>query len=188
MSFKEDNRIFQEMVKELHLLRANNKKLAKEHNGYVDGIFLFSEACLTLSCFERFLRIVPWITKGPKDTFYNLIEKAVSNRLKLTVHKVSDLISKPETKSHLDNLGITTDQQLNLKIAHYIVKIRNLVLHANFEQINGLEHPLIPNRNQFNSINDYFKSSKFISDVECIYEVLDLVVSQVNSETGELIS
>ena len=78
MSFKEQFRDFQELVREHRLLRAHNKGFSPETPQ--DKLLLFAEGAVVLMILERFLRILPGVEARDEDTLYNLLEKAVSKK------------------------------------------------------------------------------------------------------------
>ena len=65
MTFIEQHKEFKKMLEELNLLRSHNKTF-KEGDSQ-SNILLFSEALLTLTCLERFLRILPDVEPNAKN-------------------------------------------------------------------------------------------------------------------------
>jgi hypothetical protein len=108
MTFKDENRLLQEMVRELLLLRDHNLKIKPGESQ--EKLMLVAEAGLVLMVLERFLRIIPGVNPAEKDTLPNLLEKATSKRLQLLV---------------LD------DRENAIK---RITRVRNTIIHANYEQ------------------------------------------------------
>ena len=110
MSFKDEHREFQELVRELFWLRDHNKKFGPDdpQNDYL----LMSEAAMTVIALERFLRMVLGAEATDQDTLPNLLEKATSARLGL-------LVLPPMRREALISA---------------IKDIRNTTLHGNYEQ------------------------------------------------------
>jgi hypothetical protein len=118
MTFKDKNREFQEMAKELDRIRRHNLKFTK----YDASMLLMAEGALVLLAFERFMRMILGAEATKDDTLPNLLEKATSRRL--------DLIRLPG--------GLSRDQTIAA-----IVRMRNVLAHANYEQAAeeaGLQH------------------------------------------------
>jgi hypothetical protein len=110
MTFKSAHREFQELARELILVRQHNLKF-KEGDSQQD-ILLFSEAALVLIALERFLRMILGVEASDKYTLPNLLEKATSARLALL------------------KLPAPDRQQAILEVTN----VRNTMLHGNYEQ------------------------------------------------------
>ena len=110
-SFKEKHREFQELAKELTILREHNKSFIADDPQ--DKLLLFAEAALVLVAFERFLRIIlESSTTGA--TFRNLLEEATGKKKELITLKGGE-----HGRQHL--------------IERY-AGIRNALAHGNYEQ------------------------------------------------------
>ena len=104
MSFKEQNREIQELVRELGVVRDHN--LQFKAGDPQDRLLLFAEAALVFLALERFARaVLRDVNDG--DTLFNLLERAVSRKL-------------------LALSGGTTVRS--------ICDMRNALLHGNYEQ------------------------------------------------------
>lgn len=75
-TFKEQNREFQELVRELFYVRKHN--LAIKPGDPQDELLMFAEAALVLTAMERFLRIILRGEATDSDTLPNLLERATS--------------------------------------------------------------------------------------------------------------
>lgn len=110
-TFKEQNREFQELVRELVLVRKHN--LSFKVGDPQDSLLMFAEAALVLTAMERFLRIILRAEATDGDTLPNLLEKATSQRL--------DLV----------RFHVATDRADAIR---RIKDVRNTLLHGNYEQ------------------------------------------------------
>jgi hypothetical protein len=110
-TFKEQHREFQELVREVLLVRKHN--LAFKPGDRQDTILMFAEAALVLTAMERFLRIILSGEATDQDTLANLLQKATSKRL--------DLI----------RFHASTDRDDAIR---RIADVRNTLLHGNYEQ------------------------------------------------------
>jgi hypothetical protein len=79
MSFKEEFREFQEIVKELVSVRYHNLSFPQ----YDPNMLLMAEGVLVLLALERFLRMILGTEARGEDTLGDLLEKATSDRLDL---------------------------------------------------------------------------------------------------------
>jgi hypothetical protein len=110
MNFREAHREFQELVRELTLVRSHNLKFKQ---GDSQESFLgFAECALVLVTLERFLRMILETEAKEKDTLPNLLQKATSQRFAL--------LNLP---AHDRDRAITE-----------ITNVRNTLLHGNYEQ------------------------------------------------------
>lgn len=110
-TFKEQNREFQELVRELLFVRAWNLKF--KAGDPQDKMLMFAEAALVLTAMERFLRIILVGHATDQDTLPNLLEKATSKRLNLIrFHPSTDCADA----------------------IRRIKNVRNTLLHGNYEQ------------------------------------------------------
>lgn len=106
--FKEQHREFQEIVRELELVRNHNKKFGE--GDPQDSLLLIAEGALVLIGLERFLRmIVP--DAGESDTLANLLEKATRKRDPL--------------------IKLNGDRDT---VKNQLADVRNTLLHGNYEQ------------------------------------------------------
>lgn len=110
LTFKEQHRDFQEVVRELYVLRAWNKRF-KEGDSQAT-LLLIAEAAIAGIAIERFLRAVLGVRATEKDTIYNLLQKATSGDPPLLV--------------------LPWNTQGNG--CREISNVRNTLLHGNFEQ------------------------------------------------------
>lgn len=104
MGFYENNRLFQEMIRELTILRDMNIK-----NRYEQGkLLLLAEGSLTVIALEHFLRI--FLNEfNPSSTLYNLLQQAIKRGIKLGAKE-------------------------NAVAVKIISNIRNSILHGNYVQ------------------------------------------------------
>lgn len=104
MGFYENNRLFQEMIRELTILRDMNIK-----NKYKQGkLLLLAEGSLTVIALEHFLRI--FLNEfNPSSTLYNLLQQAIKRGIKLGAKE-------------------------NAVAVKIISNIRNSILHGNYVQ------------------------------------------------------
>lgn len=150
--FKEQNREFQELVRELLLVRAWNLKF-KEGDPQ-NTMLMFAEAALVLIAMERFLRIILVGEASDTDTLPNLLEKATSQRV--------DLIRFHASTDRLDAI-------------RRITNVRNTLLHGNYEQA--------ASRAGCADTTEYFQK-QFAPEIEKLYQLLDGMVKQIDTETG----
>ena len=108
MSFREEYKTLQELVRELLLLRKHNGAL-KEANSQ-EKLLLFAEAALVLMTLERFLRILPGVNATDKETLPVLLQRAVAIR------------------------QLTLPPPQDMTVVDRVRKFRNSLLHANYEQ------------------------------------------------------
>jgi hypothetical protein len=111
MTFKEQHQEFQQLVRELYLLRDHN--LAFKPGDPQDKILMFAEAAIVLIAMERFLRMILQGEATDRDTLPNLLQKATSKRI--------DLIRFHASTDPADAIRRITD-------------VRNTLLHGNYEQ------------------------------------------------------
>jgi hypothetical protein len=107
MTFKDEHRELQELVRELNLLRQHNLRFRPGMS--LDTLLIMSEAAMTLVTFERFLRILPDLNAEDSDTIDDLLKRATKRGGPLYLHDRTATIRK-------------------------IGRIRNALLHGNFEQ------------------------------------------------------
>jgi hypothetical protein len=110
VSYKDDHREFQELVRELMLLRSHNQGFGP--NNTQEQLLLLSEGAMTLVALERFLRMVLGNEAGDEDTLPNLLEKATGKRLHLLTLPGSD----------------------RERLIRALTDVRNTILHGNYEQ------------------------------------------------------
>ena len=146
--FKENYKDLQHIVRELMLLREHNKSF-KEGDSQ-ERLLLFAEASLTILCLERFLRILPDVNATESDTLYNLLERAISKNV---------LMLKTEEKEYFKK----------------IVKVRNSILHGNFEQC--------AKESKLSSVEEYFKTY-FASEIETLFNITNELFKQIDPNTG----
>ena len=151
-TFKEQNREFQELVRELLLVRKHN--LTFKPGDPQDAVLMFAEAALVLTAMERFLRIVLRAEATDSDTLPNLLEKATSGRL--------DLIRFHPGTNRTDAIKRIKD-------------VRNTLLHGNYEQA--------ARQAGCNTTAEYFQR-QFAPEIETLFQLLDGMVQQIDTETG----
>jgi hypothetical protein len=152
MTFKDKYLEFQEIVKEVEYVRRHNFSFEK----YDPRMLLMAEGALVLLAFERFMRMILGDESRSDDTLKNLLDKATSQRL--------DLIKLPGR--------MTRDETITI-----VVKIRNVLAHANYEQAaleSGLRHK-----------DDYFKTGVYLSQVETLYRIVNRIIKQIDRDTGK---
>jgi hypothetical protein len=155
MTFKEEHRDFQELVREHQLLRQHNLKFKE---GDPQGeVLLFAEGALVLIVLERFLRMILGPEAGEKDTLPTLLQKATGERLGL-----------------LSLLNLAGPQRE--KAIKGISNVRNALLHGNYEQ--AAKHA------GARDVRDYFKNH-YATDVEALHQLADFLVGQIDPETGK---
>jgi hypothetical protein len=151
MTFKDKYLEFQEIVKEVKYVRRHNFSFAK----YDPSMLLMAEGALVLLAFERFIRMILGNEARHDDTLRKLLDKATSRRL--------DLIKLPGRMTREETITI-------------VVKIRNALAHANYEQAAleaGLQHK-----------DDYFKTGVYLSQVETMYRIVNRIIKQIDPDTG----
>lgn len=104
MTFRDQYRDFQEIVRELYLLRGHNEKFKAAQA----SLLLISEGSLTMLALERFLRMFTGNFQN-KQTLPNLLEKATSMGLRLGAKEQGNAIAA-------------------------VRDVRNAIVHGNFEQ------------------------------------------------------
>jgi hypothetical protein len=110
VSFKDQYRDFQELVRELMLLRTHNQSF--RDNDPQARLLLFAEAAIVLMTLERFLRILPGVQATDGDTLPKLLSKATDD-----TRRVLELPAKDRKDA-----------------IRRIKDVRNTILHGNFEQ------------------------------------------------------
>ena len=110
MSFKDDHRAFQELVRELRLVREHNR--AQTLVTSQARLLLFAEAALVLVVLERFLRMILEPDAKDTDTLFNLLQMATSPK--------RNLLEWPA--------GASTDP------VRIVTNVRNTIMHGNYEQ------------------------------------------------------
>lgn len=148
------------MLEELNLLRSHNKTF-KEGDSQ-SNILLFSEALLTLTCLERFLRILPDVESNAK----NCLKKKKTSKSEPTL---------PDLLDSTLQLKLLNFQNPDL-IKKAITDIRNSIIHGNFEQC--------AKRIKLSSTDEYFKTV-FINDIEESYNFLCFLLKQIDPMTGK---
>lgn len=147
--FKENYKDLQHIVRELILLREHNKSFNEGDSQ--ERLLLFAEASLTLLCLERFLRILPDVNAKENETLYPLLERAISKNI---------LILNTEEKDYFKK----------------IVKVRNSILHGNFEQC--------AKESKLSSVEEYFKLY-FASEIEALFNITNDLFKQIDPNTGK---
>jgi hypothetical protein len=151
MTFKDKHPEMQHLMRELLLLRSHNLRF--NEGDPQDKILLFAECALCIIAFERLLRIILKSKEKKSDTLRNL--------LRMATIQDNPLITLPYANQ---NDGINR-----------IVKVRNTLLHGNYEQA--------ASQAGCKSVEEYFKT-KFASEIERLVEIFDYVVRQIDTETG----
>ena len=111
-SFKEKNRAFQEIVREITIIR----EWTKHNENDQRMLLLLAEGSLTLVAFEHFLRAF-LDEYSDSYTLYNLLQKSILKGIQLNA----------------------IDNEKAIKI---LTEVRNSIIHGNFEkaaQINGCD-------------------------------------------------
>lgn len=143
---------FFEMHREMQEL-AREWNIVRQHNlrcaaeNTLGRLLLLSEGLLVLTMFERFFRI---IVPNPQDreTLPNLMERAVA-------------------------LGLIKMQREDIQ---RICRVRNQVVHANYEQAATASGQATP--------GEYFGSSRYIKTVEELTLSLDGLIAQIDPING----
>ncbi len=183
MAFKEEHREYQELVRELILIRRHNLMKAIEVIGadeqltakekrslvqqqvtlilelphipaHVGRLLLFAEGALVIIALERFLRM---ILKRTGEENKNV---TLPNLLEQATG------SKP-------SLRFPTDTNRNKAITD-LTLVRNTLLHGNYEQLA---------RTKGCDVREYFKT-QYTPAVESLYRLLDHFVKQIDAKTG----
>jgi hypothetical protein len=152
VAFKDKFRDFQELVREHNFLRNHNKSF-KEGDSQ-STLLLFAEGALILIIMERFLRMLPGVQATEGDTLHNLLQKATSQKRKVIT------LSADDTQDAIKR----------------ITKVRNTILHGNYEQA--------AQQARLSSKEEYFKT-QFAPEIEKLYEIVDGLVAQIDPNTGE---
>ncbi len=119
-------------------------------------LFFFAEGMLVLLAFERFLRMILGADAGEKDTLPNLLEKATSKERNLIV--IPGRMDRDET-------------------IRAIRRVRNVLMHGNYEQA-AKESGLA-------SKDEYFRTGRYIKDVELLFKIMNRIVAQIDRDTGQ---
>lgn len=149
MTFKDQHRELQELVRELTYLREHNHRVASI--GPQSNLLLFAEAAVVLIVLERFLRIIVG-KEGNGQTIYNLFEMA--------------------TDADRNLLMVQGDRD---RAKRDVNAIRNALLHGDYEKA--------ARDSGCASIEEYFKT-QFASEVEALYRLTDLLMNQIDPDTG----
>ena len=148
-SFKDRYRDFQELVRELNVVRTHNLRF--KAGDPQETLLLMSEAALILVVLERFLRMI--VPDGSEDdTLRNLLEKATSRTRRLLI--------------------LPGDRDT---VIGQMVDIRNTLLHGNYEQA--------ATQSGCSNVEEYFRT-QFAPEVEGMYRLVNLMVAQIDVETG----
>lgn len=110
MTFRDEQRELQELVRELFLLRDHNLRVARQ--GSDRELLLFAEGSLVLLVLERFLRVILKGEAHDHMTLQNLLEISTSERVGLLVLPARD----------------------RADAIRRITSVRNTLQHANYEQ------------------------------------------------------
>ncbi len=151
MSFKDEFRDVQEMVRELMLLRKHN--LAFKPGDTQETFLLMSEGLICIVILERFVRAVLGPTATERDTIRTLLTTAVKK-------------GAPPT-SLRGSAGRDSEDP---------TKVRNMILHGNFEQA-AKEEGLA-------TVREFFQE-RFRGIVEKTYQITDHLFRQIDPETGK---
>src|SRR5713101_939818 len=145
---------FQDQYKEIGFIADEIKRLRSLNTSIIINShqgFLFAEAAITCMATERFLRIIPSMNATDKDTFSNLIDRALS-------------------KKRL-NLGIPNNTVSVARYKKVSLQIRNGMLHGNFEQL----------ANHYRCSKDiYFGQGSFTQDIQVIFDLLNHFMSRID--------
>jgi 5'-deoxynucleotidase YfbR-like HD superfamily hydrolase len=152
---------FKEQHEELqHIVR--ELKLVREHNlKFKQGdpqhkLLHFAEGLLVLIALERFLRVILASEAKEEHTLSNLLEMATS------------------AKRNLLRIPGTWTREQAIKA---ITRVRNTLMHGNYEQAaTGAKSK---------DVRTYFKSGKYISEVEDLFQLLDQLMRQIDPATGQ---
>lgn len=150
-TFLDRYRDFGELIRELMHVHRRNVSFTEWNPDYL----FFSEGVLVIVAIERFLRIILGGNAGERDTMRVLLKKAVSEKR---------LVSLP-------------DWEAEEKLIHRITRVRNYLLHGNYEQAAAVWGHA--------SHLDYFKSSNYINEVNTLVQLLEHMLQQVDPRTGK---
>jgi hypothetical protein len=149
---------FKEQYQDFQRIALEIKRL-RDHNvsfpGDSSDLFFFAEGTMVLLGIERFLRMILGADARQEHTLHNLLEMVTSSK--------RNLIVLPG--------GLQRDAMIRA-----IVKVRNVIMHGNYEQA-AKESGLA-------SKDDYFRSSRYIKDVELLYRLLNRMAAQIDPDTG----
>lgn len=149
---------FKEQYVEFQRIVGELKRL-RDHNVSFDAdsleLFFMAEGVMVLLALERFLRMILGAEARETDTLLPLLEKATSTRLDLLV--LPGQLGRDETMRR-------------------ITVVRNTLMHGNYEQ--AAKTSGSPSK------EDYFRSGRYISEVELFYRVLNRIIKQINPDTG----
>jgi hypothetical protein len=104
MSYREESRTLQQLVRELLELRGHNRGAAGA------GTLPLAEAALTLLTLERFVRTLPGVNAANKESLPQLLQRAVAIRT------------------------LTLPAGTEMQVIDRVRRARNAILHSNFEQ------------------------------------------------------
>lgn len=177
MSFRDQHKEMMLMIGEIIRLRTYNKLIGSNKNlneAQKDlEYLLFAEGAILFMSFERFLRIVPLMKQ-------KIQPMSSSNDIKL--RQLLDIAFKKENKI-FDYSKIRHNNKLSCeKFKENICRIRNNLLHGNYEKLAQQD---IENGYACN-MREYFKKGLYTQDLEFVYTTLNDIISQVNSNTGEI--
>ena len=154
-TFKDSNRAFQHIVREVLVLRAHNQRFKPDDPQ--DTLLHFSEACMTILALEHFVRIILGPDSNDKNgkalTLHPLLERAVTKKLIQIPH------DKPE-----EAIG-------------QLCSIRNSFLHGNFDEA--------AKAHGCTSTDELFTSGKFISTVDVLFWITNDLIGQIDVTTGK---
>ncbi len=114
MDFKTNHREMQELARELDWLRRHNLRF--KPGDAQEDLLLYAEGAICIIALERFLRIVlshNGHEPGPKDTLYNLLEKATSTAVAL--------VQLPDREDAVKRIN----------------RVRNTIMHGDYEGAAG---------------------------------------------------
>jgi len=158
MTFKDEQRALQHLVKEHRWLRHHNRRF-KEGDDQAD-LLLFAEAALILMTLERFVRAILGPDITDTDTLYNLLQRAVSKKL---------------LRLPYDDQDAGTRALKKLLVSLSGKNVRNTLMHGNFE--------LAAREAGCSSVDAYFQTV-FAGEVEALYKVTDDLLGQIEPDTG----
>jgi hypothetical protein len=177
--FKEENKDFQEIVRELSFLRTHNIENKENPNTYL----LFAEGALTLVGLERFLRIFREISPTRKDTLKNLLTRFLEHVDTEILLKMANFINR-KCNVKLSKLSFFVDNNAALKdiIIEFVGDFRNGFLHGNFEQLieAKIKHLGLVDC----TFDQYFKRGYHIQDVESCFYIFNCIIECIDVSTG----
>jgi|GEM_PF-1018768 len=149
---------FKDKHREFQYIVLELNRIRNHNMSFTEGnrdLLHFAEGTLVLLALERFMRMILDNEATDKDTLPTLLQKATSERV--------DPIQLPGGWSKQDAIQA-------------IAKVRNSLLHGNYEQA--------AQQSGLSSKEDYFRGSRYISEVEILFRILCRIIKQIDRDTG----